>query len=47
MCIRDSGYWRGPIWAPTTALFVDALLRSDRAETAAEVALRYLSLIHI
>ncbi len=38
---RANGYWRGPIWAPTTALFVDALRRSGQGDAAAQVARRY------
>ncbi len=37
-------YWRGPIWAPTTALFVDALCRAGQGSVAAEVARRYCAM---
>jgi putative isomerase len=41
---RANGYWRGPIWAPTIALFVDALRRCAAPDQAAEIACRYLAL---
>jgi putative isomerase len=39
---RANGYWRGPIWAPTTALFCDALRRVGQHDAATEIAQRYL-----
>lgn len=41
---RSNGYWRGPIWAPTTALFVDALRRCGEYSGARDIARRYLDL---
>lgn len=41
---RENGYWRGPIWAPTTALFVDALRRCDQPEAAMEISRRYCAM---
>ncbi len=41
---RANGYWRGPIWAPTTLLFVDALDRCGRGDLATEIARRYVAL---
>lgn len=38
---RANGYWRGPIWAPTTALFVDGLRRLGQNDAAAHIARRY------
>ncbi len=38
------GYWRGPIWAPTTMLLWDGLLRQGRARLAAEIARRFCTL---
>ena len=35
------GYWRGPIWAPSTYLLVDGLRRSGYAALADTVARRY------
>ena len=39
---REDGYWRGPIWAPSTMLMVDALRRCGEHEFAREVAQRYV-----
>lgn len=38
------GYWRGPIWAPTTMLLWDGLLRQGRADLAADIARRFCRL---
>ena len=38
---EPDGYWRGPIWAPTTYLLVDGLRRGGYAELAGEIAYRY------
>ena len=38
---EPDGYWRGPIWAPTTYLLIDGLRRGGRAELARTVAGRY------
>jgi hypothetical protein len=35
------GYWRGPVWAPSTVLVVDGLRRAGRGELADEVAARF------
>jgi len=35
------GYWRGPIWAPTTYLIVDGLRRMGRINDAEEIARRF------
>lgn len=35
------GYWRGPIWAPTTYLLVDGLRRGGYPSLAKEIAKRY------
>ncbi|WP_263731550.1 amylo-alpha-1,6-glucosidase [Cellulomonas sp. SG140] len=35
------GYWRGPIWAPSTMLLVDGLRRAGRDELADEVSTRF------
>lgn len=32
------GYWRGPVWAPTTLLVVDGLVACGEADLAAELA---------
>ena len=31
---KYNGYWRGPIWAPTTLLMIDALMRTSEPEWA-------------
>jgi len=41
---RDDGYWRGPIWAPTTLLFHSALLRCGRPELAQRLARGYTAM---
>ena len=41
---RANGYWRGPVWAPTTALLADALNRCGRPDVATEIAHRYCDL---
>ncbi len=41
---RANGYWRGPIWAPTTALFVDALRRCGQETAATDIARRYVAM---
>lgn len=38
------GYWRGPIWAPTTMLIWDGLCRQNRIDLAAEIARRFCRL---
>lgn len=35
---EDDGYWRGPIWAPSTVLIEDGLRRAGRADLADRVA---------
>ncbi|MBT9492777.1 MAG: hypothetical protein IV107_10610 [Paucibacter sp.] len=41
---QADGYWRGPIWAPTTLLFVDALDRCGRADLGDELARRFTAM---
>ena len=36
------GYWRGPVWAPTTLLLVDGLDACGEHELAADIARRFL-----
>ena len=38
------GYWRGPIWAPTTYLLVDGLRRGGRDELAKTISERYCAM---
>lgn len=41
---EPDGYWRGPIWAPTTALIWDGLRRQGKSELAREIAHRFCRL---
>ncbi|MEU8102844.1 trehalase family glycosidase [Nonomuraea muscovyensis] len=38
---RDDGYWRGPIWAPSTVLIEDGLRRAGHIRLADEVSARF------
>lgn len=38
---RDDGYWRGPIWAPSTVLIEDGLRRAGHTRLADEVSARF------
>lgn len=41
---REDGYWRGPIWAPTTLLLTDGLLSAGEKEMALEVAEKFCTM---
>lgn len=41
---EPAGYWRGPIWAPTTLLLWDGLRQQGRPDLAADLARRFLHL---
>lgn len=41
---EDDGYWRGPIWAPTTLLPWDGLRRQGEMELARTIAEKFCSL---
>lgn len=41
---QASGYWRGPIWAPSTLILVDGLVRSGKLELAQDIAERFCAL---
>ncbi|UAJ80213.1 glycogen debranching protein [Leifsonia sp. ZF2019] len=41
---EDDGYWRGPIWAPSTALIEDGLRRAGRTILADEISARFRAL---
>ncbi|MCV2356346.1 hypothetical protein LNV09_19575 [Paucibacter sp. B2R-40] len=41
---QADGYWRGPIWAPTMLLFVDAMDRCGRADLGDELARRFTAM---
>ena len=38
---EPDGYWRGPIWAPSTMLIHDGLRRAGRHELADEISVRF------
>ncbi len=38
---EDDGYWRGPIWAPSTMILVEGLRRCGEKELARETARRF------
>ncbi|MCK0068485.1 amylo-alpha-1,6-glucosidase [Kordiimonas laminariae] len=40
----DDGYWRGPIWGPSTYLFFSGLLRSGFNDLATDIAKRFCSM---
>ncbi|WP_026691251.1 amylo-alpha-1,6-glucosidase [Alteribacter aurantiacus] len=41
---EEDAYWRGPIWAPTTLIFVEAFEECGEQELADEVARKFLDL---
>jgi glycogen debranching enzyme len=41
---RADGYWRGPIWAPSTVLIEDGLRRAGRHRLADEISARFRAL---
>src|SRR5262249_33454069 len=41
---QPDGYWRGPIWAPSTVLIEDGLRRAGRVELADEISARFRAL---
>lgn len=41
---EDDGYWRGPIWAPTTALLIEGLLAQGETAYALDIARRFCTL---
>jgi glycogen debranching enzyme len=41
---RKGGYWLGPIWAPVTQLFIDALYGAGFYETAQRISAKFLEL---
>ena len=42
---QSDGYWRGPIWAPSTMLIVDGLHAIGEVEFARELSCRYCELV--
>ncbi|MEV0389316.1 trehalase family glycosidase [Nonomuraea sp. NPDC050643] len=41
---QDDGYWRGPIWAPSTVLIEDGLRRAGHIRLADEISARFRAL---
>jgi glycogen debranching enzyme len=41
---EPEGYWRGPIWGPSTLILADGLRRSGAPELAHEIGLKYCRL---
>jgi glycogen debranching enzyme len=41
---QDDGYWRGPIWAPSTVLIEDGLRRAGYTDLADEISVRFRAL---
>jgi glycogen debranching enzyme len=41
----DDGYWRGPIWAPSTMLIVDGLKSAGEIELAHKVSQRFCKMV--
>jgi len=41
---KDDGYWRGPIWAPSTMIIVDGLNKCGEHELAKEISRRFCNL---
>ncbi|MGG1676952.1 amylo-alpha-1,6-glucosidase [Neobacillus sp. NRS-1170] len=41
---REDGYWRGPIWAPTTLLIYKGLMDSGETELAREIAEKFCTM---
>lgn len=37
----DDGYWRGPIWAPSTMILIDGLMSAEETEFARELAEKF------
>ncbi|THE12103.1 hypothetical protein E1I69_12170 [Bacillus timonensis] len=44
---EEDAYWRGPIWAPTTLLFVEAFEECGEQELANEITKKFLELCKI
>ena len=42
---EPDGYWRGPIWAPSTMIIIDGLAASGEMEFARELARRFCDMI--
>jgi putative isomerase len=41
---ETDGYWRGPIWAPSTMIILDGLANAGEEEFAREIAYKFCSM---
>ncbi len=41
---ESDGYWRGPIWAPSTMLIIDGLYRAGEVDFASELSKRFCNM---
>lgn len=44
---KCDGYWRGPIWAPSTMLLIDGLMQCGEEEFASDLANRFCSMANV
>ena len=44
---RSDGYWRGPIWAPSTMLLVDGLARCGQTELVRDTVARFADMVSV
>ena len=44
---RSDGYWRGPIWAPSTMLLADGLARCGETELVRDTTVRFAELVRV
>ena len=42
---QANGYWRGPIWAPSTMIIIDGLVAAGEKELAREVASKFCDMV--
>lgn len=42
---EEDGYWRGPIWAPSTMLLIDGLYNAGKKELATEIAGKFVKTV--
>ncbi len=45
-CYRSDGYWRGPIWAPSTMLIVDGLMRCGKKDLVIETVRQFADMVN-
>ena len=44
---RSDGYWRGPIWAPSTMLLMDGLARCGETELVRDTVVRFADMVSV